>query len=389
MSRYISSNDNRFYVCAETEYGTAAPVHGEHRIPAVKLTARSVREKVERRDKTGGRTFRGLPTGLRSRTDFRLKTYMTGWSAQTPEPVHGPLFISAMGGGATRFDGGTVAAVDGIRITFEQTHSLSVQQAVASCGEIRFVTVILNDNEVQLNAPFTDALAPGGELQPTITYTLGPLPKSATIYDHWGPAESVQRMLAGAIVDELKVHINGDFHEFEFAGPAADLIDSASFVSGQAGLIEFPEEPPMSPFDYAIVPGHLGQAWIGSSPEQFYTLTDAEVLLKNHVELRANEFGRQTPTWFGAGVRNVSAAFSMYQRDDEATRALYQAARQRSPVSAMLQLGQQSGQLVGVYLKSVTPDVPVFDDSDTRLQWQFQTCRAEGINDDELVIAFA
>jgi hypothetical protein len=55
----------------------------------------------------------------------------------------------------------------------------------------------------------------------------------------------------------------------------------------------------------------------------------------------------------------------------------------------MFQLGQQAGQLVGVYMQSVVPEMPAFDDSDTRLQWQFQTCRAEGVDDDEFVIAFA
>ena len=389
MSRYISSNENRFYVQAESEYGVAAPVAPEHRIPAVKLSAKNVREKVERRDKTGGRTFRGLPSGLRTRTDFRLKTYMTGWADQTSGPAHGPLFESAMGGAVSRFSGATVSSADAARITFAQPHGLQVQQAIAWSGEIRFVTAILSEVEVQMNAPFSNPPGAGSELQPAITFSLGPLPKSATVYDHWSPADSVQRMLPGAIVDELKIRINGDFHEFEFAGPAADLMDSASFESGQAGLSEFPAEPPMAAFDYSIVPGHLGQAWIGSAPERIYTLTEADIVLRNNVELRANEFGRQTPAWFGAGVRNVSVAFSLYERDDDATRSLYQAARQRSPVSVMFQMGQQSGRLVGVYLKSVIPDVPAFDDSETRLQWQFQTCRAEGIDDDELVIAFA
>jgi hypothetical protein len=314
---------------------------------------------------------------------------MTGWSDQLSDPAHGPLFASAMGGEVSRFAGAAVVAADGGRITFAAEHGLSLQQAVAWLGEIRFVSAILSGTEVQLNAPFTAVIEAGNELQAAITYKLGALPKSATVYDHWGPAEAVQRLLPGAIVDELKIRINGDFHEFEFAGPAADLIDSVSFASGQAGLIEYPQEPALAVFDYAIVPGHLGQAWIGASPERLYTLTDAEVVLKNNVELRANEFGQATANWFGAGVRHVAVGFSLYERDDAATQSLYQAARQRSPVSVMFQLGQQTGQLVGVYLQSVIPEIPAFDDSDPRLQWQFQTCRAEGVDNDELVIAFA
>ena len=52
-------------------------------------------------------------------------------------------------------------------------------------------------------------------------------------------------------------------------------------------------------------------------------------------------------------------------RDDDATKALYQAARQQSPISVMFQLGDNDGQLMGVYLKSVVPEVPEFDDGKT------------------------
>jgi hypothetical protein len=55
----------------------------------------------------------------------------------------------------------------------------------------------------------------------------------------------------------------------------------------------------------------------------------------------------------------------------------------------MLQLGQVEGQLMGVYLKSVVPEVPEFDDGENRLQWSFRPSRAQGTSDDEAVVAFA
>ena len=54
----------------------------------------------------------------------------------------------------------------------------------------------------------------------------------------------------------------------------------------------------------------------------------------------------------------------------------------------MFQLGQDSGQLFGLYMKSVVPEVPEFDDSETRLQWKFRSCRAQGTLDDEFIVAF-
>ena len=54
----------------------------------------------------------------------------------------------------------------------------------------------------------------------------------------------------------------------------------------------------------------------------------------------------------------------------------------------MMQLGQQQGELFGIYMQSVVPEVPTFDDSDKRQQWQFQSCRAQGSVNDEIYVAF-
>jgi len=84
----------------------------------------------------------------------------------------------------------------------------------------------------------------------------------------------------------------------------------------------------------------------------------------------------------------VLVDFDLYEQDDDATKELYQAARQRSPIEVMFQLGQDGGQLFGVHMTSVVPEVPEFDDSETRLGWRFRNCRAQGIQDDEIAVAF-
>jgi hypothetical protein len=211
---------------------------------------------------------------------------------------------------------------------------------------------------------------------------------SLTLFDYWSPSTSVQRVLAGMAVDTLSIKLNGDFHEFDFSGQAQDLVDTSSFVSGQFGLTAFPSEPSVAPINYSIIPGNLGQVWLGSSPARFYTLTNAEVTFTNNLELRAREYGAILPSTISPGPRTVTVTFSMFQMDDTATAALYQAARQRSPISMMMQLGQQQGELFGIYMNSVVPGVPAFDDSLTRQQWQFQGCRAQGSVNDEIYIAF-
>ncbi len=209
-----------------------------------------------------------------------------------------------------------------------------------------------------------------------------------SIFDYWDPSDAVQRIVTGAGIDKMRVKVNGDFQEFDFRGPGRDLIDSVSFASGDGGLTQFPTEPSTLGFDYTIVPGHLGQVWMGATPLRFFTLTAAELTLDNQIAQRLHEFGSDFSRCIQGGAREVTLSFSIFEQDDAQTKALYQAARQRSPISVMVQLGEQTGQLFGAYMPAMVPEVPEFDDRDTRLQWKFQNSRAQGTVDDELYIAF-
>ena len=386
---YILSNDNRFYVALEPSYGVAAAISASNRIPAVKLTTRQQTEKVNRADKTGSRTFAGNPSGLRLQTSFGLKTYMANWGNASIVPPYGPLFQACLGGAAAQTAGGTVASTSGsTTVAFTAPHGLAPGGAVTSGGEMRFVTVIVDANTIQLNAPFSATPLASSQTGPVTMYQTAEGLPSITLFDYWSPSTAVQRVLAGMALDTLSIKLNGDFHEFDFSGQAQDLVDTASFQSGQFGLSAFPSEPSVSPINYSIIPGNLGQIWLGNSPSRFYTLTNADVTFTNNLQLRANEFGEMLPRAIAPGPRAVSMNFSIFQMDDAATAGLYQAARQKSPISVMMQLGQQQGELFGIYMNSVVPEVPAFDDSQTRQQWQFQSCRAQGSVNDEIYVAF-
>jgi hypothetical protein len=198
----------------------------------------------------------------------------------------------------------------------------------------------------------------------------------------------VQRLLCGAAVDQMSILVNGDYHEVHFSGLAQDVVDSSSFSGDVGQLQSFPQEPALDAFDFSVVPGNLGQAWLGTSPTQFFTLTSATLVLKNAVDMRAREFGSSVPRAIWPGQRAVTATFDLFSQDDDATKSLYQAAKQQSPITVMLQLGEVEGQMMGVYLKSVIPEVPEFDDSENRLQWSFRPSRAQGTIDDEIAVAF-
>lgn len=386
---YISSNDNRFYVAMEANYGQTPAVTAANRIPAVQLTTQFKVQKGQRKDKTGTRTFLGDPSQLRSSTSFGLKTYLTNWADTTQPPAYGPLFQAAFGAGPTMWGGGTVASISSpALIAFIGAHNLSPGQAVSSAGEIRFVATVVDAQTVTVNAPFSTATGPGSIMTATATYQPASELPSLTIFDYWSPGTAVQRLLSGAAVNEVKLAVNGDFQEFTFSGAASDVVDSSSFESGQASLSAFPTEPAISPLTYSLVPGQLGEAWLGTAPSQFFTVTKAQLTFSNNLDLRSSEFGFSEARGISPGIRNVSVEFSLYQQDDAITPGLYQAARQRSPIPVMLQLGQQPGQMFGLYMSSVIPEVPEFDDSDKRQQWQFVNCRAQGVMDDEIFVAF-
>jgi hypothetical protein len=242
---------------------------------------------------------------------------------------------------------------------------------------------------VILNAPFTAALAAAAQLTETITYLPATSLPSVSVYDYWSPEAAVQRVLPGGAVNRMVVSINGDFHQFRFQGESAGLVDSVSFEAGQAGLTDFPEEPVVAEAAFSLVPGSLGQAWIGAELNQFHTVLDATITVDNDVDLRRREFGQAAPQCIVAGIRNIGVNLRLVSNTETQTTELYQAAAQRSPIGMMLQLGQQERQLCGVYLPALIPEVPVFDDSSARLEWRFESCRAQGLINDECVIAFA
>jgi hypothetical protein len=389
MGCYVSSNNERVYVALESSYGEVPAITAANRIPLLNLGAKQVPVVTGRKDKTGSRTFVGLPNTIRRTTSFTLNTLMTEWVDQTSAPTEGPLFQAALGATPVLYSGGTVESVTGqTQIVFTAAHGLSPGQAITSGIDIRFVAAVENSTTVFINAPFTITPTAGAAIGATMTYNLAEDLPSLSIFDYWDPSGAVDRILIGAAMDKLTIKVNGDFQEFDFAGPSQDLLDSTSFTSGQGGLTAFPAEPAQTGFDYTIIPGHLGQVWMGATPTEFFTLTEAELTLENNIALRLHEFGSDFPRCITAGARKVSLNFNIFESVDTQTAGLYQAARQRSPISAMLQLGEQQQQLLGVYMPAMVPEVPQFDDSETRLQWKFQNDRAQGSVDDELYIAF-
>ncbi len=373
----------------ESGYGSIPAITAGNRIPAVSMTAQVTRAKSQRKDKTGSRSWPGVPQGLRTTTSYDMKSYMRDWPDPTVPPPHDALFQATMGGASTIWPGGTPsAATTASTVAFAAPHGLIPGQAIVSAGEIRFVAAVADPSTVILNAPFSSVPVVGVPLGPSATYSLAETLPSISVFDYWDPSTAIQRVLTGVAVDQMSVKLNGDFHEFEFKGKAQDIIDSASFTTNQGGLAAFPPEPTVGSFSYSPVPGCMGQVWLGVIANQFLTVSAASIAIKNNVDMRDKEFGSCMAMGISPGQREVSISLELFAGDDTATESLYQAARQQVPMGVMFQLGQVGGQLMGIYLPSVVPVVPEFDDSETRLKWKFEDTRAQGSGDNEISIAF-
>src|SRR5580698_8764400 len=141
---YILSTSNRLYTALESSYGTVGAITAANRIPALKLSVKQQVEVTNRQDKTGSRTFPGLPPGGRKLTSFGLTTYLTNWAGAAPGPSYGPLFQAALGGTPAQSAGGALStATTAGALGFSAPHGLSVGQAVSSGTELRFVSTVV------------------------------------------------------------------------------------------------------------------------------------------------------------------------------------------------------------------------------------------------------
>jgi len=388
MANYILSDANRFYVATEKSYGIPAPVMGANRFPAFGFDCHQSISVSKRRDKTGSRTYRGTAPTAHRRATFEVNGHLTSWDDST-QPSYGPLVQAAMGALPELVEGLVVSAASGGNLQTKSAHGLMVGSALSNGSELRFVANVEDSLTVNLNTPFSVAPGGGTTLATTVGYRLATHLPSVTLYDYWDPPSAVSRVVTGAGVDKFQIEVRGDVHELLFTGPAADVLDSASGVFGTSGFTAFPPEPAPSPFQYSIVDGQLGQVWLGSPLNQVFTLTAASIEINNHLLLRDREFGSAYPTMIVPGPREILSSFSLFAQSDSAVQALYVAAKAKTPISALLQLGQQRSQMMAVYLPSVVPEMPLFRDSEATLLWEFKNSFGQGKSNDEAYIAFA
>ncbi len=387
MSCYISTRNCRYYAATEAEYGQVAPVAAADRFSGLWLQVRQRWDEPRRRDKTGTRTHQGIAGRLRKHTAFEMSVYLYARESGEMPPRCGALIQAAMGAAPRVSPSGLVASqIQGTTVAFGSAHGLQPGDGLSIGNDVRIVTACPDAQTVWLSAPLAQAgtATTGG----AVTYGLAVRPPSVSLYEYWSPETAVQRILNGAVVDELEIELNGDFHEMTFRGAAAGMIDNKTFESGQGGLASFPPEPAVEPVAEMPVPGHLGRAWVGAAAWPLETVAAARIRIRNHTELRWRDFGLMEPKCAVPGDREVRVDLEIYSTSAESCEEIYASANRREPIPLMVQMGESPGAMCGIYIANLVPAPPEFLDGEERLRWRLRGSVAQGLRDDEVQIVF-
>lgn len=388
MTDYVLSNSNRYYAALESAYGVVPTISASDRIPGARLAIATQKSTPKRRDKTGTRTFLGTPGTSPKVTGYEFETSLMTQDSGSLPPAAGRMVQAALGGAPrqTQAQTATVSST-GLQVDFPAPHGLSEGNAVSVNGELRFVESVPSPTTILVCAPFTKSSGTA-VVFPSVSYSPAKCVPSVSLFDYWDPSDTVQRIVRGAGVDEMEIQVDGTDHRMTFRGPAAEHLDSSSFQAAAGSLSSFPSEPTVEAQTWAAVPGHLGQAWLGNSVTQVLTLTKAQIRVKNNLQTRGFEFGSQYPLALSPGEREVNVQFEVYSTDQSVFAELYQAARAETPIPLTIQLGDQPGSMAAIHVKTFVPQVPHFEDGETRLLWNFASSKAQGTGDDEIYFAF-
>ena len=139
----IGSTPARKRVTAQTP-----TIASRNRLPAVKLSIKHGTEKVNRRDKVGGRSFAGLPTGTAAETEYQLRTLSDGLErCRLSSPATGHSFGPQWARRLARIRSIDRGRQLRIAAPVQRQSRLGCGQGVSVGGELRFVTAVVDEQQ--------------------------------------------------------------------------------------------------------------------------------------------------------------------------------------------------------------------------------------------------
>lgn len=406
----------RFYVQDQTAFdlipggnvagsGTAT-VGNSNCMRAIKATLTNDVGTLVRRDKTGSRT---ATVGVKGREfgRFSLEASLAPNGTAGTAPDFEPI-LKAIFGQAPTTPTGTVSVSGATNATpivlTTATHSLASGDLVNVSGVggntaangVWIINVLTATTFELIGSAGNAAYTSGGTVSKVCrkyTFLDDPL-LQFSLWSFRQPSTLSQRVAFGCAPTEVTFNLGQDVAEFSVSGECKFVLESDYYSTASAdekgGISAMPSEPGSPVTNGGLIAGFTGRAVIGGST--IARIRTATVKINNGAALVKDTFGKSMADEIEADTRSVTVAFSFYDTDDTAIKAIKNAGITKTPVDIILNLGTVTGSIVVLWLKQVQLETGALDDGQRRFVVNIPESRAYGTSvtaKDELVMFIA
>lgn len=216
----------------------------------------------------------------------------------------------------------------------------------------------------------------------SVTYSLSDSIPSLSIWDFRtdsaGTGNPNQRVGVGSIIQNAAFSMGADqeIAEWNFDGVSKLILDSFGFAArttagdteGKSGLTAFPSEPGSPVSNGNAVQGFYGSLTLDS--QVLTTIKSASLKIETGNKF-STVFGSKYPGCPIGAVRKVTFACDLYDGSDAATKDIYARAFDKNPITAIVVLGNQTGNTHTFTISGLQLAPYTYDESDDTYALKF------------------
>jgi len=224
------------------------------------------------------------------------------------------------------------------------------------------------------------------------TYSLVDAIKSLSMWSFRQPSTIDQRVIHGAVAQEMTIEAGADVAMIKFNGEGIWALEKNQFsvadVTQKGGLTAFPSEPGSPVTNGGMIVGFTGSIVVDG--HTLVTLRTATVKVTTGNVTVKDTFGTYYPDSPEGDERNVSIDMSIYEDDSDGYADLMAISNDKTPVTITLTLGTVAGSICTVTLGSVQLQSPDHEEQRRYItNWSGSTAHGSTLAlRDELSIAF-
>ncbi|MBX9601256.1 MAG: hypothetical protein K2X35_09635 [Bryobacteraceae bacterium] len=395
----ISRNERLYLQKQGTAYGVIPNAGGTASVGVanycrhIGFTIDVLVQTLRRRDKTGTRSATRGERGRARVGAWRSSKSLAGSGVANQVPPCDPILVALMGADATVLagSGAITGATNASPIVITQAaHGFDAGDVVrvtavggntAANGVWKIANVTANTYELMGSAGSGAYTAGGNGSRAGVRYTLSDEIRAFTAYLFRTPASLQQRCGFGLVAQQATFNLGQDVAEWEASGSGVWLLDSDTFAGAdltqRGGLTAFPAEPGgVLPTDGGVTAGFTGMFLAGSS--KLANIRSCAIEISTANEVVVEEFGTFYPSTMEGDERSVTISPSLFDQDDAGTKAVYQAALDKTQLDVFAAVGTKVGGTFCFDLKGVQMDEPSLNDGQRRMVRNYRNCRAYG-----------